>query len=63
MRLAYSETFLRFANPISMKAPVFFVSLRPLSKSHYQREDEVERRLYGGPGSCGSLVRVMQVKP
>jgi len=50
MGLAYSETFLRFANPISMKASVFFVSLRPLSKSHCQREDEVERRLYGGPG-------------
>ena len=32
--LAYFETFVRFANPTSMKASGFFVSLGPLSKSH-----------------------------
>lgn len=47
IRLEYLETFVRVANLTTVKASVFFVSLRPLSKSHWRRDDQVERRLSG----------------
>jgi len=45
----YFETFVRFANPILVKASVFFVSVRPLSESHCRRDAGVERPSEGGP--------------